>query len=300
MNDVRIDTGNDTHDASGDDRTLVIARVIHRLGGGIRFIENRNFTLAFAISLGIHALIIGLYWLAQSDAPALTPRRDIVLGSLDSLVRDTSFIAIDMRQVTVLQPGGGGGAPDSDEPVGRSKKGDPHATPKYVPKKPPQPNAPDFDPKTPTRIKPVDRPTDDRRVATTDRDTAKGPTTGYGERGQHLDGKGTRDAGGSGGAGIGRGVGLGIGDGEGLGGRGWIRRPSSRAPGDLPGSGTVRLAFTVLPNGEITNIQPIKRASPALVELAVSRLRAAKVRPLSEDVPQVPVRSAITFTFSYK
>ena len=109
--------------------------MIHRLGGGIRFIENRNFALAFGISLGIHVLVIGLYWLAQDDTPDLTPRREIVLGSLDSLVRDTSFIAIDMRQVTVVRPGGGGGSPDSDEPIGRAKKGDPHATPKYVPKK---------------------------------------------------------------------------------------------------------------------------------------------------------------------
>lgn len=281
------------------DSPLVIARVIHHLGGGIRWIYGRNFALAFIVSLAIHALVIGMYAISIAGDAVVRPSTPIALASLDSLTADTSFIAIDMRQVQVIQPGGGGGAPDSDEPVGTAKKGDPHARPKYVAKKPPQKGS-DFEPKTPTSIRTVEKPRADRRVATTDRDTAKGPTSGFGEKGQHLDGTGTKDAGGSGGTGIGHGVGLGVGDGEGLGGRGWIRRPSSRAPKDLPGAGTVRLAFTVLPNGDITNIQPIKRASPALVDLAVARIRAAKVRPLPEDAPQVPVKSAITFTFSYQ
>lgn len=300
MNDVRTNSPKGRREDELDDEgMLVIARAIHRVGGGIRWSYNRNFAWAFAISVGIHVLVIGLYWFARADDGEIPPRRHIALASLDTLVRDTNFIAIDMRQVNVVNPGGGGGSPDSDEPVGKAKKGDPLAQPKYVADKPPT-KGPDFDPKTPTRIKATDDPKNDRRVATTDRDTAKGPSSGSGEKGQHVDGKGTTNAGGSGGAGVGRGVGLGVGDGEGLGGRGWIRRPSSKAPSNLPGAGTVRLAFTVLPNGEITNIQPIKRASRELVELAVSRMRAAKVRPLPDDVPQVAVKSAITFTFSFQ
>jgi outer membrane biosynthesis protein TonB len=283
------------------DSQLVIARVIHRIGGGIRWSYNRNLAWAFAISLGVHVLIIGLYALSHLGDDRVAPTVVPPLGSLDSLIVDTNFIAIDMRQVTVIKEGGGGGDPALDAPVGKSKAGDPDAQPKYVPEKP-KSTKPEkvFDQKSPTKVKPVDKPkNDDRPVATTDRDTAKGPSSGIGHKGQHADGKGTENAGGSGGRGVGNGVGIGVGDGSGLGSRGWIRRPRGGRSANLEASGRVVLSCTVMPNGDITNITPVKKAHPSLVADAVRRLSAAKARPLPDDAPQAPVKIQIPFTYDF-
>lgn len=288
-----------TNEIDERDRGLIIARVIHHVGGGIRWSYNRNLAIAFAIAVALHAAIVGLYVLSTiGDEPVV--RRAI--PTLGSLIPDTSFIPIDMREVTVIKEGGGGGDVTSKEGVGKAKAGDPYAAPKYVAEKPKSDKtAKVFDPKAPTKIKPVDKPNvDDRPVATTDRDTSRVASSGAGEKGQHADGKGTTNAGGSGGLGVGNGVGIGVGDGSGMGGRGWIRRPKGGRSANLAASGRVVLQFTVMPDGEITNIRPIKKAHASLVDDAIRRLSAAKARPLPEDQPQKPVTVSIPFNYDIR
>jgi outer membrane biosynthesis protein TonB len=65
-------------------------------------------------------------------------------------------------------------------------------------------------------------------------------------------------------------------------------------------AGSVRLAFTVMPNGEITNIVPVKKANPTLLAEAIRRLNGAKVKPLPSSVPQLTVRWALTFNFELR
>jgi TonB family protein len=281
------------------DRGLVIARVIHRIGGGIRWNYNRNLAWGFAISIGVHLLVIGLYALSlvgSDDAVVVRDRPR--LGRLDSLIIDTNLIAIDMSKVTVLAEGGSGGDVTSKEPDGLAKAGDPNAQPTFDPNAPRNVKPKVFEPTTPTRIKPVREKTPDNRpLATTNRDTAKGRSSGVGNPGQHADGRGDRDAGGNGGLGIGRGEGTGVGDGSGVKARGWLRAPSSRPFDNMVAEGKVTLRFSVLPNGEITNISPIKTAHPSLLKVAMERLRAAKVRPLPPGASPVTVTSQYTFNF---
>ena len=276
-------------------RGLIIARVIHHIGGGIRWSYNRNLTYAFAIALGLHFAILGIYGLTRiGEEPPVTR----AIAPLGPIVIDSNFVAIDMNVVKVLKAGGGGGDPLLDEPVGKSKAGDPNAQPKYVPKKPQNTDTKVFDPRSPNKVKPVEKPKPDKPVATTDKDTSKTLSSGAGNPGQHAEGKGTTDAGGSGGAGVGRGVGVGVGDGTGIGSRGWVRAPRGGRSPNLEASGQVVLQATVMPNGDVTNIRPVKTAHRSLVDDAVRRLSAAKARPLPEDVPQVAQTVKIPFTYN--
>jgi outer membrane biosynthesis protein TonB len=282
------------------DRGLVIARVIHHIGGGIRWSYNRNLAWAFVIALGLHMVVIGLYALSTLGGDAVVAPRSLPpLASLDSLLMDTNAIRIDMTPIVIVNPGGGGGDVTVKKPVGESKAGDQNAKPMFVPEKPKSPaDAKVFDPKVPTKIKPVDKVKDDKRpLATTDKDTARGLSSGVGHKGQHADGKGRNDAGGSGGTGVGNGQGNGRGDGSGLASRGWLRAPSSKPFENMVAEGKVTLRFTVLPNGEITNISPIKTAHPSLLRVATDRLRAAKVRPLPAGSPPKSITSQYTFNF---
>lgn len=278
-------------DVDDRDRGLIVARVIHHIGGGIRWNYNRNLAIAFAISLGVHVLVFSMYWLTTlgNEQPAAR-----VISPLRSLTADTNY-TIDVTPVKMMEERGGGGSVDSKAPEGLAKAGDPNAAPRYDPNKPDPSKTPKvFDPKSPRNIKVVDKSTDDRRVVTTDRDTSKTNSSGAGNKGQHPDGKGTTDAGGSGGLGVGIGVGNGIGS------RGWIRRPQGGHSASLEASGQVILQCTVMPNGDITNIRPVKTAHASLVADAKRRLSAAKAKPLRDDEPQKPVTVQIPFTYNLK
>jgi TonB family protein len=87
---------------------------------------------------------------------------------------------------------------------------------------------------------------------------------------------------------------------DGLGTRGWAVRARANYPEGSNATGAVTLRFTVLPNGEITNITPAKRADQALVSAAISGLKRARANPLPESVAQVPQQGWVTFTFTLK
>jgi TonB family protein len=292
----RARNGHDDAAREERDRGLVIARVIHHIGGGIRWTYNRNLAWALAISVGLHLLLIAMYALSTSGDDAKPRYQPPSLAALDSILMDTNAIRISLEPITIVDPGGGGGDPLLDKPVGKSKAGDPNAQPKYTPEKPNNDKSKVFEPKAPN-AKPVDKPRDDRPVATTDRDTAKGPSSGAGLKGQHADGKGTADAGGSGGRGEGHGRGDGVGNGSGVAARGWARKPSSRPFDGMEAEGSVTLKFTVMPNGAITAISPVRTAHPSLLRVAIERLKAAKVNPIPPGAPQKTVPSQYTFNF---
>jgi TonB family protein len=82
-----------------------------------------------------------------------------------------------------------------------------------------------------------------------------------------------------------------------MGTRGWIVRPSAKYPEGSTATGNVVLRFSVMPNGDVTNITPIKRADAALVNAAVAGLRRARARALPDEAPQAPQTATITYTF---
>ncbi len=248
---------------------------------------NRHLAIAFGISVAFHAFVIGYFLLGEPD----TSREHVRLAELPRPKVDTTFLAIRLADNPGKQGAEGGGAPDSDKPLGRAQRGHPNAVPDHSHDRPdPKRNV---DIKNPDRIKPVAKPTTPPALAGDRRDTSKS-SVATGTRGQNVEGTGDRPAGGGGG------LSVGVGGASGMGSRGWEVRPRATYPGSSNVTGTVVLRFTVMPNGAVTNITPVKRADPALVAAAIAGLRRAKARPLPDDVPQVAQQAQIPFTFQLR
>jgi TonB family protein len=251
----------------------------------LKRVYNRNLLIALGISVALHGAIIGYYLFGGDDTEPSTPK--IVL---DDLRRPDTNWSI---PVTLTKPQGGGGSPDVDKPLGRASKGAPNATPDRTHDNVDKDRSVII--RNPDKIRPVDKEPAPVKVAGNTRDTSA-RSNAIGTNGQNPNGVGNKPAGGSGGPGIG----VGVGAATGLGSRGWVVRPHASYPGGLNATGTVMLRFTVLPNGDITNITPVKRADQALVNAAIAGLRRAKARPLPDNVPQIAQIATIPFTFELK
>ena len=274
-----------------------IRRTIHHGGGGLRWVYNRHLAQGLAVSILAHLALIGGYALFGSS-PSEGEAGSIRLPSLAEPIHDTLSLPMRLTKLHVTN-GGGGGSREVDKPEGAAKKGLPDAAPKLDVKSPSKDSR--ATPKNPTKITVAKEPKNNPVATTSNRDSANDKSANYGQTGQHPDGKGEKLAGGSGGPGVGSGKGGGVGVGDGgLGGRGWIRRPSATYPAGANASGQVVLSFTVLPNGTITNIVPVRKADPALVKAAIASLKNAKAKPLSDDDPQIAQKSQIPYTFSLK
>lgn len=247
---------------------------------------NRFLGFAFLLSVAFHmAIVVLLPWLNEGAGGPVAIKLPEIPRPRDTIMMEIRIAADDSK------PGmQGGGAQDAKEPPGKAQKGSPEATPDRTHDRPdPRRNV---DVKNPDRIRPVER-TEKPEVAGDRRDTSKASAVN-GTRGQNPNGTGDRPAGGSGG------LGVGVGSASGMGGRGWLVRPRATYPGGTNATGTVKLRFTVLPNGDITNITPVKRADQSLVNAAMAGLRRAKARPLPDDVPQVAQTAVIPFTFELR
>lgn len=274
-----------------------IRRTIHHGGGGLRWVYNRHLAQGLAVSVLAHVVLIGSYVLFGS-APDGGMTSGVRLPSLPVPQYDTTMIPMRLTKLNV-RSGGGGGSPEVDKPLGAAKKGLRDAAPKLDEKAPSKEGRAVS--KNPTKITVAKEPKNDPVPTTSRRDSANERSANYGRSGQHPDGTGEKLAGGSGGTGVGTGTGGGVGVGDGgLGGRGWIRRPSAKYPSGANASGQVVLSFTVLPNGTVTNVVPVRKADPALVQAAIASLKSAKAQPLPEDVPQIPQSGKIPYTFSLK
>jgi|GEM_PF-191321 len=254
----------------------------------LKRVYNRNLLKALGISVALHAVIIGFYAFGGDE----TATRDkIVLNDLPAPRSDTNWSI----PVTLSQPQGGGGAPDVDEPIGRSSKGHQQATPDKTHDTPDKNRSVIV--KNPDKIRLVEKEPAPVKVAGNTRDTSR-QTNVVGTKGQNMSGVGDKPAGGSGGPG----VGVGVGSAEGMGTRGWQIRPRATYPGGVSASGTVtvKLRFTVLPNGDVTNITPVKRADQELVNAAIAGLRRAKAKPLQDKDPQIAQTATILFTFELR
>lgn len=246
--------------------------------------ERRTRTTSLVVTLAVHGLAFLLFALVQC-APATAPPEELT---------------------EITWGGGGGGAPGVDAPEGPSQKGEPAAaTPAPSVSTPVRP---------PTVKAPVSRSPSPEKIAVPKKDPEKSPTPsaeptpnppapstssgGSGSSGQDPSGSGDKPASGAGGPGVGRGSGGGVGYGvNGLGSRGWITRPSARYPDGSNATATIVLKFTVMPDGSVTGITPIKRGDPALLNAAMAGLRRARARPLPEEAPQIPQSGTITYTF---
>jgi len=238
-----------------------------------RIFENRARRTAIVTTLAFHlgVLMLMAFWTCSTPTqPELT---EIVLG-------------------------GSGGSPDSKAPADEAQHGTKTATPKPVERVKPQPD--------PKKIEtPQTRSHSEETIPTTKKDPkpkeqtqtttepSKTPEKPSEQAGQREDGRGTKPAGGTGGSTSGYSV-------DGLGNRGWLSSPGPRYPDGANASGVVVLRFTVMPNGDVTNIVPIKRADQALVSAAIAGLRRARARPLPSTVPQIPQQGTITCTFVLK
>lgn len=205
--------------------------------------------------------------------------------------------------------GGSGGLPGVDAPIGPTPKGEPDASPRQ-----PTPNtAPRKEPekiKTPVTKSPStekipateEKPEEPKKPSSSTDTPARDPAdnsnssdkpSNNGSQVGRPDGTGDRPAGGSGGATSGYSVG-------GLGSRRMTRGAGARYPEGSNSQGTVVLRFTVLPNGSITNITPVKRADAALVNAAMAGLRKAKFAPLPDNAPQESQSGTITYRFELR
>ena len=248
---------------------------------------NRNLAIAFLISVGLHLTILGFVLLTESedDNPGT-----IVLNPVPNPRSDTNWsLPISLAEPKKYDEGAGGGSPDVDAPVGPAQKGRPGATPDRSHDRVDKTRSTIV--KNPDKVRPVAKEPKPADVAGDTRDTSR-KTNVVGTDGQNPNGTGTRPAGGSGG--------VGIGFANGMAGRGWVVRPRASYPSGSNNTGTVVLRFTVMPNGDITNITPVKRADESLVKAAISGLRRAKARPLPDGVPQVPQQGTIPFTFELR
>ena len=252
----------------------------------LKRVYNKNLLIALGISVALHGAVIG-YYLAGTDKTVLPPK--IALDDLPAPRSDTNWSV----PVTLTKPQGGGGSPDVDKPLGRASKGAPNATPDRTKDNVDKSRSVIIN--NPDKIRPVEKEPTPPKVAGNTRDTSAKSNV-IGANGQNPNGVGDKPTGGKGGPGIG----VGVGAATGLGNRGWVVRPHASYPKGLNATGTVTLRFTVMPNGDIVNITPIKRADEALVKAAMDGLRRAKALPLPRDAPQITQVAAIPFTFELK
>lgn len=249
---------------------------------------NRNLLMGLGISVLLHGLVIGYYLL--SDEKVGWPPPSIRLADIPTPRTDTTWMAItlDDPKKQSADPEGGGD-PDSKEPIGLAQRGHKDAVPDRTRDNVDKTRSVKIE--NPTNVRPTDKEPKSPNLAGDTKDTSK--NTGVtGTKGQNVDGRGTKPAGGSGG--------VGIGFADGMGGRGWAVRPGKQYPSGSNATGTVVLRFTVLPNGKIMNITPVKRADAALVRAAISNLSRAKARPLPPDAPQIAQTATIPFNFTLK
>lgn len=250
----------------------------------LKRLYNQHLARALVVSVVLHLVVILLFVVnAGDDTESGVPKQLTPLLPLDSTRAIPVMLSPDTKE-------GGGGAPDVKGPVGPAQKGHPDAVPDRSHSQPDPKRSVDI--KAPNKINPVDHATKPPHVAGDPNDTTKGPRNVTGTRGQNPNGTGTNPAAGSGGTGIG------YGNGGGIGGRGWIVAPRSIIrPPDGATTGSVTLRYSVMPNGDITGVTPVKRGDPSLVAAATAALRRCKRRPLSSDVPQEVQSTTITFNF---
>jgi TonB family protein len=200
--------------------------------------------------------------------------------------------------------GAGGSLEHKEEQQGESVKGMPEAEPAPTPTKEKNPKQDLIALKNPPKVHVVkNEPQPPKSPAPSHRDSTRESPAVIGPQGDHPLGTGEKPSGGTGGGGIGFGAGTGVGPGyavNGFGNRGWLVRPTAKYPDNAQSTGAVTLRFTAQPNGDITNITPVKQASPALVQAAMAGLRKARARPLPDGFPQVPQSYMITYTFDLK
>lgn len=276
----------------------------------LKYAYNRNLFNGLGISVCAHLLLLALvYFLAAgNDAgsgfkPPVTPG-GLQLAALPA--PETQSIPIQLLRIGFDHPaGGGGGSPRTKAPAGRAMKGDPAArelggggTNRQA----------RLQARAVTHANAGTRPVPARKGSgtlshspATGKDTTTNAAPGA-VKGARADGTGDKPAGGSGGPGIGHGTGQGVGDYNvnGIGGRGWQVRPRARYPEGSESTGTVVLRFTVEPDGNITNIIPVKRADGALVSAAMAGLRRARLRALPQDAAQVNQTATITYSFDLR
>ncbi|MCE7935029.1 MAG: TonB family protein [Chlorobi bacterium CHB2] len=248
--------------------------------------RNRRAAMATTVTLHVAALLVMVF--TQCASPTKPP-----------------------EELAEIEWGGSGGAPNVDAPAGPAMRGTPVPQPKpqqatttqktettTQPKTDPQKvevpkttNTPSRETIPATTAKPTKPNT---APATNNTNSQTSPSSPSGTQGgQRPDGTGTTPAGGSGGSTSGYSV-------AGLGTRGWLTSPSARYPDEEDVSGVVVLRFTVMPDGSVTNIQPVRRAAASLVNAATAGLRKARARALPPNAPQVPQQGTITYTFKLK
>lgn len=248
--------------------------------------QERNRRTAIVTTITLHIAVLLVMVFTQCASPTKPP-----------------------EELTEIQWGGSGGSPNVNAPVGQAMRGTPVPEPKPV-------QTPTQKPQTvpTTQLKPDpqkvqvptttntpsretvpsttnEKPTKPNTSATTDNkpSTTNSSSANTTQGGQREDGTGTKPAGGSGGNTSGYSV-------AGLGTRGWITSPKANYPDEDVG-GIVVLRFTVMPDGSVTNIQPVRRAAASLVNAATAGLRKARARALPASAPQVPQQGTITYTF---
>ena len=249
----------------------------------------RRLLVSAGISLLLHLLVLLLLFLFR-DSPAMR--------SPFTAYHHNDTLSVPITLMDLGPAGGGGGSPERTEPVGPAKKGSPDANP-ALPKQ-----TASLAPKQIGKVKLVAdaKKKETKETGKAIRDTTKQNERAGGEAGQHSKGAGDKMAGGSGGEGTGKGSGSGIGDfaAEGMGSRGWTVRPTARYPENADVSGSVKLRFTVLPDGSITSITPIRSPNKTLLDAAIAGLRRARARALPPSLPQLPQQATITYNFMLK
>lgn len=246
----------------------------------------RRLLIGATVSIALHMLVLAIFF-GFRDSPAMR--------SPFNAYQRPDTLSLPITLMDLGPAGGGGGSPDRTEPIGSAKKGSPDAT-LTLPKQ-----AAALTPKQIGKVKLV-ADVKKKETGKAIRDTTKHTERAGGESGQHWKGIGDKSTSGSGGEGIGRGMGSGVGDfaAEGMGGRGWTVRPTARYPNNAEVSGSVKLRFTVLPDGSISTITPIRSPNKALLDAAIAGLRRARARALPATSPQIPQQATITYNFVLK
>lgn len=261
---------------------------------------NRDLGNALAISIALHLALIFFLWVSI-DPKAVEPV-DTHLQDLSWMVDTSAVQTISLEAFGEMKMGGGGGGLKNKAPEEKSTKGLPEAEPDPAPKEVKKAKPDLIALRTPPKVHIVNHEPE-RPQAPSHKDTAKRNPAVIGPTGDHPLGTGERTAGGTGGAGVGFGSGSGAGPGyalNGFGNRGWLVRPTAKYPENAQSTGAVTLRFTAQPNGDITNIVPVKQADQALVQSAINGLKRAKARPLPDGLPQVPQNYVITYTFDLR
>lgn len=249
----------------------------------------RRLLIGAIVSIALHMLVLTIFF-GFRDSPAMR--------SPFAAYQHPDTLSLPITLMDLGPTGGGGGSPDRTEPIGQAIKGSPDANP-TLPKQ-----TASLAPKQIGKVKLVAdvKKKETKETGKAIRDTTKHTERAGGEAGQHSKGTGDKSTSGSGGEGSGRGTGNGVGDfaAEGMGGRGWTVRPTARYPDNADVSGNVKLRFTVLPDGSITSITPIRSPNKALLDAAIAGLRRARARALPATSPQLPQQATITYNFVLK